>query len=778
VEFYALRKFLVSGFLCPGFEVAEEWAGAVSLSASGEAALDIVGEFARGSLAEHEVAFQMFRLFYHLDVLIDPEGSDFEVIRHLINQNIVDRVLLLPHRFGRELYDRFNDEFFSNRTDHLMPDDALRLIDGQPQGVYQMGRLLSGPLGILECETPRIVPPTLRVALWHCSDTGCNALHSVRLLNTDRDEVSTHREWRQRLERRLGPPSEWASPLTKASRGDESARTYTDLPTFLADGLVKAERRDLCLRALRSSTAPRLRDAVSRCGLTANGSPEDVVANLPTLGALQLLSSLDNEQLVALLDEAVAEGMIHIPPEEIRAAKQLPPRVSYRDTRTELSAWGCRSVRGNPTGNLATAIWTAYQEAELEEELSWRLRGRRGASPKAGLMRYLAEVEPLAAVAELVLSDQKISRAFEARLPGLRINGDREADGRAILWKLGFDLPRFDDQYERLRNRLTTLAEVVRSAAAPWTEDDREAIRGVGVNLFVSVEQFLEELIAYLVWMLTSDHFQETRGTFRYEEGLEAVPEHLGASIRCGDQTFRWSEAGTNTLGVLLVYLAELDRWTSNLLTRDREELRRPDKDLPHYADDEHREFLFWHVQLWADADENELQALSEHVSEVKTLVGQAALADVRNGVDHKRPPAEFPSREALNELVTKFRDALDICDLHRLLPKKLWVKRTQQDRFGRSTHELFDYMGRTIRVEGPSMATTRDLLGFSYPVILAPGSLLGSPNAHLLFRRSEESPIEAYWRGYPRRRFIPPEESHCHPDVASEQRASAEEER
>jgi hypothetical protein len=45
---------------------------------------------------------------------------------------------------------------------------------------------------------------------------------------------------------------------------------------------------------------------------------------------------------------------------------------------------------------------------------------------------------------------------------------------------------------------------------------------------------------------------------------------------------------------------------------------------------------------------------------------------------------------------------------------------------------------------------------GLTRPFVIAPGNLLGGPNATLLFNFRERTEYDDYWRDYPRRRHIP----------------------
>src|SRR3990172_4569599 len=111
-----------------------------------------------------------FCLFFHHDLFVDCAKCDLKALGELVNAELLSGSLRLPHQFGRLLYDKFNDSYSGDRTDHLLPNEALDLVHDTAQGVYQVGRFVSGPLGLIEATCARYVPPTRSLMLWHCSD--------------------------------------------------------------------------------------------------------------------------------------------------------------------------------------------------------------------------------------------------------------------------------------------------------------------------------------------------------------------------------------------------------------------------------------------------------------------------------------------------------------------------------------------------------------------------------------------------------------------------------
>ena len=761
VRAYALRGILLGGLMTPRFIIDHRWAEAIKPTPNGREILDLLKSMGEEWGTESKTAFTLFRIFYDIELLVDYKTSDIDLVRELVSNCIADETLILPHRFGRTLYDRFNDEFRTSRTDHLRYETACELLDGQSQGVYQLGSIVTGPYGLLESASGRYSPPSLKVPLWHCSDTGCKALHSVRLLEHDQGCAGAVMRARQRLREHHGPPSEWANVLARSIRGDKEPRRFYDLPAFLADGLIPKEIDAILRLALGSRVSPQIRQTLDTVYVgEISGSPDEIVDSLEDQQKLQLLLIPSDEDLIWLLDQGVEQGLIELSNTGARQSRQKPAKVTNGDSGTQVGRLGARSTRGNPLARLAQHIWEAYQNNGLLGELKWHLRSQSGNSPRLALMNYLRQSDLEDAVQEFILSNARVTQHFIRVLPGINLTDDRSRDVETIIWKSGFDLPVFPDAYTRLRGRLTAFDEVVVSARQPITEDDMEGIRGIGVNLFVSVEAFIEELLSFQVWLLASDHFNGTQFKYSHTRALQKVPSIIGKTVKSGNGPVAWSSDGKNNLGTLLSYLSATLDWVKDLAGQDSTPLLRPKETLPFFAEDEHLEFPFRHTQLWADCDHNELRAYTTALEDVVRHIGRSRAAQVRNGLDHKRHIADYPNREEMRSAVYELRDALNIADAYRLLPKPYWLDRTGTDRLGRRYFKLFDYRRQELILHSPSLSWLSPDFSFQRPTIIAPGNLLGLPNGEITFYFLEETSYDRYWEGYPRRRKIPPEQT------------------
>jgi hypothetical protein len=754
---YALSKFWKGCVFSGDYRATEEWCSILKFSPAGQETLSELSSVLT-DLGTADVRLALFMKFFHHDLFFDYRESDSTKIREILGRELIQERVRLPHRFGRSLYDRFNDTYLDTRTDHLMTEDVQRLLQGSPIGIYQLGRLISGPLGIIESDALRFVPPIRKLPLWHCSDTGCNTLHDVRFIAPGVPVVEASSRIKKALDDRLGPEAEWGMILVRQLRM-EVPRFYVDLPALLSDCIIGEELTILLERALLGDRGTLLRSVLAlppRRKREADGPAKEVASRQTPEAQLQLLLTLSDKDLVGLIDDAVTSRAIRIPLGETRKIQYDVPKHPS-DSGSQLSALGIRSVRWDPVVNLTRAIWRAYQLLGLPSELEWHVRGNDAGSPYEGLVTFIRNRGPAESIRELILSSARITAAVcdDLHVPLMYASGSNSQKVDHLLWKLGFNPMQFDDSVSRFKARLSEFNEVILTCTPITTEDARERVRAAGVNVFVSLEDFLDRLISYNVWLLSSDHFLVTKFKYSSADARRSVARTLGALLPSGDIGVSWDNLGGNPLGTLLRYLRATADWTQGLPGRDRNAVKRPEQDLPHFADNEYRKFPFRHSSLWADSNLAGLQWHSEFFTRIVKLVEEAEPANLRNGLDHFREADQFPSADKLLACVARLGQALELADVQRFLPKVYWRFRGTSNRFGATENEFRDYAGRVALTYGPALVSGLHPASYESAYVLAPGNLLGSPNASLVFQLQESSEFSAYWEDYPRRRRI-----------------------
>src|SRR6185436_13861663 len=134
--------FLRSALPAHNYKASADWEKFLVLSPAGEEALHVSGVSPRPQ-ERANVLMAMFCVFFHHELVIDCAKCDLRGLHQLVNSDLISGRLRWPHRFGRLLYDKFNDAAFDDRTDHLLPDEALTLVEGTAQGVAQVGQSLA-----------------------------------------------------------------------------------------------------------------------------------------------------------------------------------------------------------------------------------------------------------------------------------------------------------------------------------------------------------------------------------------------------------------------------------------------------------------------------------------------------------------------------------------------------------------------------------------------------------------------------------------------------------
>jgi hypothetical protein len=707
---------------------------------------------------KRDIAMACAIAFFHQDFLIDVERSDDIQSLALVGDELARGNLFLPQRLGRKLYDKFNSFPDKGRVERLEANDVDALLEGSEQGAYQVVDYVAGPLGVLKSAEQRFLPPDIRLPLWHCEDPGCLTLHSVSLIKHRHPAYVLAAKIREAARQIEGPASEWRRALGTLQFGSfsEKRKDYYDIPVLVAEGLSASERAILLTDALEGNLSASLRATLRNAsgGIEIERSnANSIAARLSENQTLQLMMTLSDAALVKLIDDATLKHRIKIPATEARKPKHTAPRVSQYDSSCTLSVFGVRSDRKRPILYLSSTIWDEYESAGQLPDLVWRCQ-MESATPRRGMpVEYMRTHTPHDVVKNLILPSRPITLAIAKKVQLELMPGEPESEliGR-FLWKFGFTLPRYDQKYRRLRHQLELLRQEAVKAPVRLSADDRDLIRSKGVNAFVSMENFVEELISFNVWLLSSDHFS-SRFEYRFEDAAARVSKILGESREAGQQSFVWNSSGGQTLGALLVYARAAAEWMQKLTTADRESVKKNSSDLPFFAINQIRPFSLLHYELWADAHIGELNDYAKQFDLIVTQLERSRIAEIRNGLDHFREEDKFPSTDNIIACERRLTDAINMADVHRFIPKAFWLTQTSKDEFGKEKYVFEDYNGQKLDLSGPAVVSGLRTPKFSEPRIVPYGNLLGYPNSELTLRLTEESSYSKSWENYPRRR-------------------------
>lgn len=756
LKIYAISCFLDNAFYSETCELEDAWSDCIILT---PAANEIINHLLSRDVKYPDkfLKFAFFKIFYHNDILIDFEKTDEQQLLKLMSKMDKTGQVYWPYIFGTGLYHKFNDTYGGNRTDSLEANAVQSLLANTQKGVFQVNNLLSGPLGFVKSEESRIIYPTLKVPLWHCSDPGCKAPHRVELDQYKSIITNSMLAIQRVIRDDLGPPSEWHRPILRISNNDSGQfyRSCTDLPFIISDCIIGDDRNKLCLRALRSTHNKLLNSAVFEAK-HLKGRPEDIVAGLTQEGLHQLLLMLPDTVLIEFIDELVSSKEIKIPPSEVRTSKTPRLKLS-NEYDIELSSLGIRYKSHPPVITLASHIWNTYEQLGKLEDISWRVRSHTGSTLRHSIIDFIRTEGPGSAIRELILPSKEVTTIIGERISFSLFPKEPEKQStNRMLWKFGFNIARYEDDYIILRERIAEFKNCILQLPCAPDEKERAKVRSIGVNLFVSVEQFIEDLICYNCWLLSSDHFSDTEFCYTKKDALLSVTKSLGSEIASGDIIVKWCNDGNNTLGGLSAYLQALRTWLKNRLSADKANISRNVNDYPFYANDPIYIFPFNHKELWADIPSSVLVTYIEVFDNICTQLAHSELAKVRNGIDHKREDDAFPESDKMLACVTRIMEALDIADSMRLIPKLYWGKNTLMDAEGNLCTSFVDYRNVLISLWEPSTLALQIGKPLEAPHILAPFDLLNMPNSNLAFFVSPRTNYSEYWDDYPRGRYIP----------------------
>lgn len=747
---HALHSLLSTATYPEGYSADSRWVDALVPS---EAGRELLTRMSSQAIPEADLRLALFGLFWFQDPLIDFILTDLELIRCIIEKEAMARRFYWPLTQGRSLYDRCQKLGFSN-YDNLASKDVALLLDGSPQGVYQVGSIVTGPLGILESQCARFFPPMQSLGLWHCPMLDCGSLHGVHLVPPSIPLVEAYRLLQQTSVKLWNTKSRWTMPVACWPYTlEEVWRIQSEMPLFLGECILGEDRTHLLMKVLISQCGQGIRNILREKLKKTDGNPATIAADLSAEQQLQLLLTLPDNQLKRLLDELVWSGVINVPAAEVREVDSSKRSLCSLSNKTalEMSSLGIRTTSHHPALLFRHLVWNAYTNHNELSDLDWRLQTPPGSNTQDELMKFLRTATPSVAIEKLILSSPRITSAV-AEILETEIKTPDERTRTILEWKLGFDLPRDDRRLKTIRSVITTFKNTLLEIGVPESDDHRQALRGAGVNAFVELEGFLHEFISYNTWFLSSDHPRKTRFIYARNIAADRVPHALGKELTSGSESVKWNSNG-NTLGTCLRFLQELNKWVESLPNADRLPLVRPDQRTHHQRSDAVTSFPFRHTELWADAKPEKLAEIAALLSKATSILNRADIPGVRNGLEHYREACRFPPADRIVSAAEAMREFVDYADKERLYPKLYWKHGFRSDPYGQLTVDFVDHSGTRLQIHLPKTifgTLTNSEISQTRPCLVAPGNIFGLPNSDLIFQVRQESAYSTYWESYP----------------------------
>lgn len=691
------------------------------------------------------------------DLLIDPIQTNITALKNEISKQIKNFSLRLPFRGARVLYDKFaihhNEERYS-----LSRVETQELLADTPQGVFQVGKFVTGPYGLLTALESRHLPPTLALPLQHCSDLSCDVVHHVNLSTDHEAEVNEHRSTISKILERHGEMKAWRLFLetfaTPASQLLDDTRNEP-LLVLAGDAFSDMELRTV-LAAILDNDGGKLRPIVSPLGVT--GRSEDAVGNLNRAQLLHLLYLATSQDVRQAIDRLVFNGSIHVPTGETRQAVvnkhvlvgpyRLFAELSRRGIRTCASGANIAPLR------LRRLIEQMYNldQTEDREELAWQLREESAEALEEKLRRYVQLHDPREVLERLVLARRSNVIVASERVgfhEELTKNDAELID--SLLWKLGFPLDDYLDPNEHFLKLHDDALLALRQHSVGSEQHFQEKLRSATVNYFVTLEGVLQDSLCYTTWALTCDHVTGDR-PFVYREAVDG-PAALDMLTRTsqnedGDHAVSFDEK--NSLYALCRGFEILSRALA-VAVAEMDSYRRTDERQFRWAGRQSlQRFPFTHTMPIIDimADSRSF-IMTELAGISKTLVA-AEISELRNKLLHiRRGATELEQVRSGLETVREVLARLESNGFCRLMYK---LSSRTTDAMGRERVLLSHNRGYEAEIYLPSNYEWLGLPPVRRPQYVMTTARVSSDGQVLRFLHEPSSAYAEMWEGFPTR--------------------------
>jgi hypothetical protein len=718
-------------------------------------------------LGERDARVSLFLAYYYDELYVDSLACDGEAIVEATAEEIRRQRLRLPWIYDRLLHDRYVDAHVGY-VPKLSSKETTDLLQETPQGVFQLGRFVIGPLGILLSSQHRLLPPSRFGPAVPCTDPGCMGIHDVELTSYPHparqgaDEVDKTESiagtglsgYRGLFESLCGAEERYMDDLNPAM-----------LPLLIANAFGERELSGILGETVNSHPAVRqtLPDTAEFRELM-KGAGEQIAARLDRAASFQMSLLAPDEALVSAIEHQVDTGAISLPTNEVRTVMLDRETVDagwYR-VAAELSVNGVRFVpsRGPVSVlRLVRLVDAVYTGSRGQTELNWTLRHSTGSTATERLRAFARHHDPAEVLRQLVFtSEERLRTAFERlRYGRFQVPVGPEAEEHLInrmVWKLGFSAQTRPDLLPLFWSRLTTLSEVADTSQSPYGEREKEQIRSAAVNLFVSLEDVLDHSLSFVTWALLADHYGKgslSRFVFNVEDARAAMVESLGGKRVSDDLVLELDARGRNTLAPLIQGFRSLAEHCRDLVRGNPSSYEIDEASIPGWSVSGGLfEFPFRHRCALFDLDPASVDVIFEALQSAPQEFDRVRAADVRNRLEHKRQ--DFPGPEEIGATCNGLREIVSRLEALGICPSVHLFDSEHVDRHERVVSTLRDYRGEEVLIYSPN-----ELALVGYPLARTPqlvfrAAKLADSSEVLRFRYQEESDFARFWRGYPPR--------------------------
>lgn len=262
--------------------------------------------------------------------------------------------------------------------------------------------------------------------------------------------------------------------------------------------------------------------------------------------------------------------------------------------------------------------------------------------------------------------------------------------------QLGFNINIFPLYLSSLYENLSIFeADVLESNK--YNELDKARIRSSGVNLFVSVEDTLQQALSYITWALLSDHYLDTKFSYTYDDARDFMVETLDNFEYTSGEFLKLDKSGKNTLFPLITGLLSLSKMCDSLLS-EQEKYVRPKSEFPEYYENAPLNFFpFEHKKLLFDIKPSELKALMNCIKGIVSEFGRGKVLETRNKLQHKRD--DFPNQRELLATISSLQIIYSTLEEQGIYPDVHLFERSITDEFNRTEITLSNYKKKAKKI-------------------------------------------------------------------------------
>lgn len=751
---FGLKIFLNQCIIPKDYDFNRLDSKSIVLSPSGLKLLSQLKEEKYSLLDENLLKLAIFLDFYDSDLFVDVINTDCQSFSKSISEEIIKGNILFPWIYGRTLYDKYFEEF-NEQQNSLENEKVLKLLYDTPQGVFQMGNQIIGPLGILNSKAKRIIPPTTNVKLWHCSDPSCTALHSVRLHTAETiiseilgeiDNINRDKE-----------PSEWFKFYNRKCQKKDSYyddKKIDDIPITLVFSFGENELRKVLKEIIDNRAGAR--DFLPN-EKKFKGSSDSIVNSLSKAECFQIILLFDSIDIMVFTEKLIYEKKINIPSTEIRSS-EIQKSGGFFKIYHECNKLGFRAVSPNTQLSfihLKNLILQLYSEPSMQQQLDWKLKYYEKESLKEKVEEYINKEEPRQIIRNIVLNGlYQVNKTFEILQGYFKMPSTLEEEERIIdkvLWKLGFNVNIYPTFMSTFEDRLAKFNNIIRESNT-YSKSDQERIRSVAVNLFVSLEEILKHSLAFSTWLLLSDHFRKTRFKYNYAEATKFMTVTLNGYKMNDETVLEFDSSGRNTLFPLVEGFSALFGICDSYLNEGQEKYKRDELEFPNFIGKTNLlDFPLNHKMLVFDIKTSSYLKARELGLRLPAEFNKNKVLSVRNSLEHDRE--EFPLKNDLVNACDCISKSVEELKNSGLFPNVYLFKSLFKDKHNRVLRTFEDYNGRQITISEIINYKGYPIPGSEFPSVIVPIITFPESMEPLRVKYEENSEYLFYWENYPRKK-------------------------